>query len=382
MNTHNQKKKSQRVVENKDAIPVTVNTVIKSDVQEEINVKADETKVNETVMKTDESVVKVDELVVKADESVVKVDELVVKADETVMKTDETVMKADETVMKTDETVMKADESVVKAVKVSKKSAKKEPKTETKTDTKNETETLINASVSNTKIPKGIPKKTKINAKNDNNTDVNNSVTNTNNDIINNDNNISNASVNTNADITTNVDVNINATTVKPKAKRGVKKAVKPEIVDLTSTHNIIDASINDTNVPNISGDVVINIIEENDDKSRSFKVKLPNDEDFSGRFTGLTPYQAANKALSKYFRTNDNNNISDDQVLFSIKESTRGSRRHEYTYKGTRIKLDQPITYTIKSIDGEDRIITKQYKNQLTKVKKGDNNVVSQASV
>jgi len=109
-------------------------------------------------------------------------------------------------------------------------------------------------------------------------------------------------------------------------------------------------------------------------DKSRSFKIKLPNDEDFSGRFTGLTPYQAANKALSKYFRTSENNNITDDQVIFSIKESTRGSKRQEYTYKGSRIKLEQPITYTIKSIDGVDRVITKQYKNQLIKVKKGNN--------
>jgi len=119
----------------------------------------------------------------------------------------------------------------------------------------------------------------------------------------------------------------------------------------------------------------VAEVAEEADDgKSRSFKVRLPGEEEFSGRFTGLTPYQAANKALSKYFRTNENNNISSDQVVFSIKESTRGSKRHEYTYKGTRVKLDQPITYTIKSADGNDRIITKQYKNQLTKVKKGNN--------
>ena len=39
-------------------------------------------------------------------------------------------------------------------------------------------------------------------------------------------------------------------------------------------------------------------------DKSvRSFKVMLPNTDIFVGRFTGLTPYQAANKALSKYYR-------------------------------------------------------------------------------
>ena len=121
--------------------------------------------------------------------------------------------------------------------------------------------------------------------------------------------------------------------------------------------------------------------VEDADDgKTRSFKVKLPgSDEDFSGRFTGLTPYQAANKALSKFFRNNENNNISTEPVVFSIKESTRGSKRHTYTYKGLRVKLDQAITYTIKSASGEERVITKQYKNQLIKVKKGVAPVVVQ---
>jgi len=121
--------------------------------------------------------------------------------------------------------------------------------------------------------------------------------------------------------------------------------------------------------------------VEDADDgKTRSFKVRLPgNDaEDFSGRFTGLTPYQAANKALSKFFRNNENNNISTEPVVFSIKESTRGSKRHTYTYKGLRVKLDQAITYTIKSASGEERVITKQYKNQLIKVKKGDDQLLS----
>jgi hypothetical protein len=117
------------------------------------------------------------------------------------------------------------------------------------------------------------------------------------------------------------------------------------------------------------------------DGKTRSFKVKLPGsaDEEFSGRFTGLTPYQAANKALSKFFRNNENNNISTEPIVFSIKESTRGSKRHTYTYKGLRVKLDQAITYTIKSASGEERVITKQYKNQLIKVKKGVAPVVQQ---
>jgi hypothetical protein len=121
-----------------------------------------------------------------------------------------------------------------------------------------------------------------------------------------------------------------------------------------------------------VEGEADVEGEELEDGKTRSFKVQLPEEEEFSGRFTGLTPYQAANKALSKFFRNSDNTNISEDHILFSIKESTRGSKRHTYTYKGTRVKLAEPITYTIKSATGEDRVITKQYKNQLIKVKKG----------
>jgi hypothetical protein len=154
--------------------------------------------------------------------------------------------------------------------------------------------------------------------------------------------------------------------TAAPAAKKGgaKKAAAKTEVAAVVAPA-----------VEGVEGDEV-------DGKSRSFKVKLPGEQEFSGRFTGLTPYQAANKALSKYFRTNENNNITSDQVIFSIKESTRGSKRHEYTYKGTRVKLEQPITYTIKSADGADRVITKQYKNQLTKVKKGNATVEAAAPV
>ena len=97
----------------------------------------------------------------------------------------------------------------------------------------------------------------------------------------------------------------------------------------------------------------------------RSFKVKLPGSEEFSGRFTGLTPYQAANKALSKYFRENKNVKT---KIGFTIKESTRSSKRGEYSYTGKRVKLDEPIQYEI----GDGKLITKKYKNKLTKVKKG----------
>ena len=103
---------------------------------------------------------------------------------------------------------------------------------------------------------------------------------------------------------------------------------------------------------------------------ARSFKVMLPGTEDFVGRFTGLTPYQAANKALSKYYRETSK---PKKEIRFSIKESTRGSKRGTYTYNGARQKLAEPVKYTISSKDGEDKEIVKKFKNRLTKVKKSE---------
>jgi hypothetical protein len=100
--------------------------------------------------------------------------------------------------------------------------------------------------------------------------------------------------------------------------------------------------------------------------KVRSFKVRLPGNETYEGRFTGLTPYQAANKALSKYYRETKS---PKKQIQFTIRESTRGSKRGTYTYNGQREKLTIPVEYSIK--DG--RTITKNYKNRLTKVKKAE---------
>ena len=105
----------------------------------------------------------------------------------------------------------------------------------------------------------------------------------------------------------------------------------------------------------------------------RSFKVQLPGTEDYIGRYTGLTPYQAANKALSKYFRENKTIKTIQNEITFSIRESTRGSKRSTYTYNGKREKLVIPVKYSINGPDGNAREIVKEYKNKLTKVKKGE---------
>ena len=108
----------------------------------------------------------------------------------------------------------------------------------------------------------------------------------------------------------------------------------------------------------------------ETEKSVRSFKVMLPGSEAFVGRFTGLTPYQAANKALSKYYRETKK---AKSEIQFSIRESTRGSKRSTYTYNGARQKLDEPVKYTIENAKGESRDIVKKFKNRLTKVKKSE---------
>ena len=106
----------------------------------------------------------------------------------------------------------------------------------------------------------------------------------------------------------------------------------------------------------------------------RSFKVKLPGYEGFEGRFTGLTPYQAANKALSKYFRESE---AQGAEVTFSICESTRKSKKSVYTYVGRRHQLEVPVRYTIQN----GREIVKNFKNSLKKVKKTELPVSTEAT-
>jgi hypothetical protein len=136
--------------------------------------------------------------------------------------------------------------------------------------------------------------------------------------------------------------------------------AVKPKVPRKKKPENDAAPSAPDASV--LATDV-----DSNEKHIRSFKVRLPGSETFEGRFTGLTPYQAANKALSKYFREGER---TDNDVTFSICESTRKSKKSVYTYVGKRHKLDVPVKYSIQ--DGRE--IVKNFKNTLKKVKKSDN--------
>lgn len=104
--------------------------------------------------------------------------------------------------------------------------------------------------------------------------------------------------------------------------------------------------------------------------RSRSFKVKEDGEEKAYGRYTGESPYQAANKALSELIRKrNKDGKITQNKIEFTLVESTKGSKHREHQYVGKRLKLKTPIEYQTK--DGVT--VTKKFKNELRKVKKSD---------
>jgi len=105
---------------------------------------------------------------------------------------------------------------------------------------------------------------------------------------------------------------------------------------------------------------------------TRSFKVKLEQNGPQYGRYNGDSPYQAANKALSEIIRNRVKNNQQTDQdINFFLVESTKGSGKKIHQYVGKRMKLAQPVTYTVDN----GQVITKEFKNILRKVKKAELN-------
>ena len=152
------------------------------------------------------------------------------------------------------------------------------------------------------------------------------------------------------------------------KAEKEVKEPVSTKVEQKAGGKS--KASKTTKAVPKKKVEVKKEVKEEVEKSVRSFKVHLPGTDSYVGRFTGLTPYQAANKALSKYFRETKK---PKQDIQFSIRESTRGSKRSTYTYNGARLKLDEPVKYTISNDKGEDREIIKKFKNKLTKVKKSE---------
>ena len=106
---------------------------------------------------------------------------------------------------------------------------------------------------------------------------------------------------------------------------------------------------------------------EQQKKQQRSFKVKLADEEKAHGRYTGDSPYQAANKALSEIIRQRKRDGKSTTgKINFTLIESTKNSKHKSHQYVGKRVKLPQPVSYQV----GGGQTIVKKYKNELKKVK------------
>lgn len=110
-------------------------------------------------------------------------------------------------------------------------------------------------------------------------------------------------------------------------------------------------------------------VVDNEQKKNRSFKVRLTSDSESYGRYNGDSPYQAANKALSEIIRNKvrDNETV-EGKITFWLIESTKGSCKRVHQYEGERIKLAEPVKYKV----GENEIV-KEYKNILKKIKKSE---------
>lgn len=109
--------------------------------------------------------------------------------------------------------------------------------------------------------------------------------------------------------------------------------------------------------------------VEQMDKKTRYFRC-MYNDEVF-GRYSGKTPKQAANKALTSIIKSNGGNtNCVDKKFNFILKECTRGYKSKDKNYEGSRKKLDKPIIVNISNGETKKHI-EYQYLNKVKYIKK-----------
>ena len=151
-----------------------------------------------------------------------------------------------------------------------------------------------------------------------------------------------------------------------PSKKVATKKvAGKGVFVKKIYSKKVVDESGKETtkkSFKNIDG------VEEEVQK-RSFKVKLDANTPAYGRFSGVSPYQAANKALSGINKKKaEDGEDPEQEITFYLIESTLYSKKNVHQYRGRRIKLDEPVEYTVG-----DTTITKYFKNALKKIKKDE---------
>jgi len=109
-----------------------------------------------------------------------------------------------------------------------------------------------------------------------------------------------------------------------------------------------------------------VNIKGGKEDKTRYFKIIDTKTGKTHGRYTGMTPKQAASKAFTQMVKVDPTINTTN----IKLKESTRGSTGKTYLYQATRVKLDRPQTLQIGSGDNA-KTITYEYRHVIKKIDK-----------
>jgi len=101
-------------------------------------------------------------------------------------------------------------------------------------------------------------------------------------------------------------------------------------------------------------------------EKKKSFSAKLTKEEKFYGRYMGGSPFQAASKALTEILRRSKTK--PGTKIVFCLKEITQKSANKRHFYLGERVKLKEPVVY---SVDGNE--IRKEFKNQIRKLRNNE---------
>lgn len=145
----------------------------------------------------------------------------------------------------------------------------------------------------------------------------------------------------------------------KPAAAK--KASAKKEVVKSAAVPAVAEAAEPEGDEP----------VQEGGKRQRYFKCEY-NGESF-GRYCGLKPKQAANKALTSIIRGNGGNDQCIDKTFkFEMIECTRGGNKKRSVYEGVRTKLPTPLVVNIKSEAGA-KTITYKFTNKLKKVKDVD---------
>lgn len=114
--------------------------------------------------------------------------------------------------------------------------------------------------------------------------------------------------------------------------------------------------------------------------KTRYFKLKNDEEDETHGRYSGLKPKQAANKAFTSLLKrlieqeAEDKTSVVGNEYNFTIIECTRGRKHKEFHYTGIRKELPKPVEVkkVQKDTKGNDveKTITYRYKNFVRKFK------------